>query len=244
MALTVPDPRSATSRLFSLLGAFTGLAPGAVLNLTEIANRAQLPISTTHRMVQELVRCDALDRRRDGTYTIGFHMWEIGSQTPASVMLRNAAFPHMEDLHRIAGHEVELVVLDGLETVCVEVLACRLSPSATRPTRRQPAERSAAGLVLLAHSSELNARAHVVAGPAPDAQRRRRDAEARMEGVARLESPSGFSLAAAIRNRDSEVVAALSVAFAGGRRAGRIYEEPIREATRAISHSLGWRTAG
>lgn len=236
----VSDDRSMTSRLFAVLGTFTSDVEEGALTLTEIARRARLPISTTHRLVNELVRCDALDRRRDGRYSIGFRMWEIGAQTPASQMLRTSALPYLEGLHALAGDEVQLVVLDGTETVCVEILVGRLPGRASHPTRRRPAQQSAAGIVLLANAPELGPRSRVTIDGEPDAQRRRRDAEVRLEGVARLELGSSLSVAAVIRNRDREIVAAVSVAYSGEHTAARAYDDAVRSAARGISRALGF----
>src|SRR5690349_12566557 len=110
---TVPDTKSMASRLFTVLGVFTDVAPGRALTLSEISRRAELPVSTTHRLIGELLRCEALERTRDGRYTIGFRLWEIGAQTPAFQMLRRTALPYLEELRGTSRHEVQLVVLDG-----------------------------------------------------------------------------------------------------------------------------------
>jgi len=238
----VPDARSMTSRLFAVLGAFTEAAPGRSLSLTEIARHAGLPISTTHRLVGELVRCDALDRRRDGRYTIGFRLWEIGAQTPASQMLRTAALPYLEDLHGLAGDDVMLAVLDTDEIVCVESLVGHATDRGVRPTRRAPASGTAAGLVLLAHAGELGMRARARHRD-PDPLQRRRETEARLEGVARIAGQGTISVAAPIRNRDREVVAAVAVSYAGDRAALRAYDDVVRMAARGISRALGYEGA-
>jgi len=61
--------RSVTSRALEVLGAFD--TDHRRLTLSEVAARAGIPLTTTHRLVKELVTWGALARRDDGTYVRG-----------------------------------------------------------------------------------------------------------------------------------------------------------------------------
>jgi DNA-binding IclR family transcriptional regulator len=69
--------RSVISKVVALLDAFTPAAPE--LTLGELARRTGLPVSTTYRLVSELVAWGGLERLPGGGYRIGVRMREIGS---------------------------------------------------------------------------------------------------------------------------------------------------------------------
>lgn len=218
------DARSMTSRLFSVLGVFTGVAPGRGLTLSEIARRAGLPVSTSHRLIGELVRCEALERDGDGRYTIGFRMWEIGMHAASLSGLRSEALPHLGELHTLSGQEARLDVLDGDDTVCVESRGGQRSAGGAMWPRRAPASESAAGRLLLAQ----------------DLERPPHDAVARLDGVARLHAHSFTSIAAAIRDRNGVVVAAISVSCLRDDPRERGIEHGVRRAALEISRAMGF----
>src|SRR4051794_32221539 len=60
--------RSVTSKITSILLTFT---EGSEHSLTEIARRAQLPISTAHRLAAELTSWRLLERNAEGLYRAG-----------------------------------------------------------------------------------------------------------------------------------------------------------------------------
>ena len=66
-----------------VLEAFDALRP--FLTLTEIADAAAMPLSTTHRLVAELEREGLLERMPDRTYRLGVRLWEFASRTPGAL---------------------------------------------------------------------------------------------------------------------------------------------------------------
>ena len=62
---TVEAGRSVTSRAFAVLEAYDDRH--LRLGLSELARRSGLPLTTTHRLVAELVAWGALERRTDGS---------------------------------------------------------------------------------------------------------------------------------------------------------------------------------
>ena len=78
--------KSVASRVFRLLDSFTEARPA--LSLSELSAGAELPLSTTHRLVAELTTWGGLTRGADGRYRIGLRLLEIGSLSPGSLSLR------------------------------------------------------------------------------------------------------------------------------------------------------------
>src|SRR5215467_13170387 len=103
-----------TSRALGLLGAFD--EEHRALTLTELATRADLPLTTTHRLVGELVAWGALDRHPSGSYTIGRRLWDLGLLAPVQAGLVEVASPYLHDLYGATLATVHLAVRDGLET--------------------------------------------------------------------------------------------------------------------------------
>jgi DNA-binding IclR family transcriptional regulator len=65
-----------TSRVLSILRTFD--TAHRRQSLTEIAERADLPIATAHRLIAELTAGGLLERDGHGTYEIGRRMWDLG----------------------------------------------------------------------------------------------------------------------------------------------------------------------
>jgi DNA-binding IclR family transcriptional regulator len=143
--------RSVTSKALSVLGTFD--AAHSRRTLTEIAGAANLPLSTTHRLVAELVAWQGLTRGADGRYEIGRRIWDLGSLAAVSRELREAALPFMQDLSATTGENVHIAVLDGMEALYVDRISGRGSvPVVSRPGARLPLHATGVGKVLLAHA--------------------------------------------------------------------------------------------
>src|SRR5690606_9801824 len=71
----------------------------AFKNVSDIARRAKLPVSTTHRLVKEMMTFGLLERDKQQQIRIGFKLWEISSLSSSSQTLREAARPFLDDLH-------------------------------------------------------------------------------------------------------------------------------------------------
>ena len=91
--------RSVISKVVALLDAFTAATPE--LTLGELAQRTGLPVSTTYRLVSELVDWGGLERVPGGGYRIGLRMWEIGALAPRSESspAHSTAATRGEDVH-------------------------------------------------------------------------------------------------------------------------------------------------
>jgi DNA-binding IclR family transcriptional regulator len=242
--------RSVADRLLHVLGAFD--ERHRELTLSAIAARAGLPLATAHRLVKRLAEWGALERGPDGAYHIGLRLWEVATLAPRGLGLRHAALPFMEDLYETTHENVQLAVMDGGETVYIELISGR-SAVIVRTTvgSRWPLHATGVGLVLLAHSPpELQERIcsaplrrftdHTITDPN---RLRAVLADVRRTGGVlsdRQVTPDAVSVAAPIRDASGTVVASVSlvVPHAGGDAPALL--PAVRLAARGISHALGW----
>lgn len=152
---------SVTSRALALVGAFD--EEHRRLTLTELAERAGLPVATAHRLVAELVEWGALTRTGSGDYVVGRRLWDIGLLAPLQAGLVELASPYLHDLYGATHATVHLAVRDGVEVLYLD----RLRGSASVPVvstigSRLPMHATGVGKVLLAHAP-LEAQQRVLA---------------------------------------------------------------------------------
>jgi len=140
-----------TSRALALLGAFD--EHHRRLSLTELADRAGLPMPTAHRLVGELVAWGALARTSTGEYAVGRRLWDIGLLAPVQTGLREVASPYLHDLYGATLATVHLAVRDGTSALYVDRLAGHASvPVVSSIGSRLPLHATGVGKVLLAHA--------------------------------------------------------------------------------------------
>jgi DNA-binding IclR family transcriptional regulator len=235
-------------RATQLLTAFTPERPA--LTLTQLARRAGLPLTTTHRLVGELVHCGLLERDPAGEYRVGLRLWEIASLAPRGLGLRERALPYMEDLFAVTRENVQLAVREGGESVYVERLAGRHAvPVLTRVGGRFPLHPTGVGRVLLPHPP-ADVQESVLAGPLarftpltvtdPDALRKIL-ADVRAHGFAvndRQVTMDSLSVAAPIRAADGEVVAAVSIVVTAGTALPGALAPAVRATAQGITRAL------
>lgn len=146
-----PAPANAAGRLLAVLDAFDQRHRS--LSLSDISRRAGLSLSTTHRLVAELVNWRALERDADGRYSMGLRLFELAALAPRGLGLRDAAFPYLDELHHRTRGNVHLGVRDGSEVIYVETITARaLRRTASHMGDRFPMHATGTGLVLLAHA--------------------------------------------------------------------------------------------
>jgi DNA-binding IclR family transcriptional regulator len=154
---------SVASRLLAVLGCFDVERPE--LSLTGIAELTGLPLSTARRLILELVDWGGLERLANGQYRVGIRLWQIGSTAPRQRDLREAALPYMHDLYEATQENVQLVVLDGTEALCLEKISGAASvDTLTEVGGRLPLHATSVGKVLLAYSPPALLRAVVAKG--------------------------------------------------------------------------------
>ncbi|EFC80989.1 IclR family transcriptional regulator [Frankia sp. EUN1f] len=235
-------------RAVQVLSAFTPQRPA--LTLSQLSRRTGIPLTTTHRLVGELVECGLLERDQDGTFHVGLRLWEIGSLAPRGLALREIALPFMEDLFAVIPENVQLVVRDGLEAVWVERLAGRGSvPVITRVGGRFPLHATGAGRVLLAHAPNDVQEAVLTAPLARYTpltitsadEMRRLLGDVRAHGIAindRQVSMETLSVAAPVRDGAEQVIAAVSVVVKHGSALPSALVPAVQATARGISRAL------
>ncbi|NUT91082.1 MAG: IclR family transcriptional regulator [Saccharothrix sp.] len=246
----VSVPVSLLGRAFALLAVFSADRPSATLS--ELSRHSGLPLSTTHRLVRELLAHRALERDGAGRFWIGLRLYELGALSPGSLDLRERALPFLEDLVEVTRHNVQLAVRDGLEVVYVERLSAVDAVSIlTRMGSRMPLHATGVGLVLLAFSSH-EVQEEALAAPlkrftthtiSTAKALRTALATVRRDGYAisdRQIEPITYSVAAPVRGSTGEVVAAVSVVVPVETRTDTVLPA-VRACGRAISRAMGWR---
>jgi DNA-binding IclR family transcriptional regulator len=211
---------SVLERAVRILEAFD--ADTLAVSVTDIATRADLPVSTASRLVDELISHGLLRRDINRRVHIGVRLWELASRASPTRGLSDAAMPFMQDLQAVVRHHVQLGVLQNDEVLFIERLSAPGAVSnRTRIGSRLPLHASSSGLVLLAHASvalqrRIDHRTLVAYTDQTitDAKRLRATlAEIRQVGFAMC---PGFidsevtGLAVPIKDPDNRVVAALS----------------------------------
>jgi DNA-binding IclR family transcriptional regulator len=145
----IESGRSVASRVAAILMAFRS---GGTHSLTELAALAGLPISTTHRLVGELVSRRVLERLEGGAYRVGLPLRMIGGiALPSSPPLLERALEVVADLEAITGTAVRVGVLDAGRAV-VATTHPGQTPADGFAQDPTPAHASALGRVLLAFS--------------------------------------------------------------------------------------------
>ena len=124
------------------------------LSISQISVRSGIPLSTTHRLVNELEEHGLLERQPDRTYRLGVRLWELASNTPGAVGIREIAKVHLMAVHSQVRQHTQLGILEGRDVLFLERLSTREAVvNYTIIGGRLPLHASSSGLVLLANSS-------------------------------------------------------------------------------------------
>ena len=122
------------------------------LQLSELAERSGLPLSTAHRLVRQLAGHGLLELGAAGHVRLGLRFWELVNRNSPALALRQAAMPFMEDIQQVLKQNVNLAVLEGWEVLFVERLSRRGSvANRARVAGRMPVHISSAGLALMSY---------------------------------------------------------------------------------------------
>lgn len=141
---------SVVDRVVRVIAAFPEGA--STLQLSDLAARAGLPLTTAHRLVRQLAGHGLLETGDGGTVQLGLRLWELVNRNSPTLALRQAAMPFMEDIQQVLNQNVNLAVLDGWEALFVERMSRRGSvANRAQVAGRMPVHVSSAGLALMAH---------------------------------------------------------------------------------------------
>ncbi len=250
----MPYTISAVDRALALLEA---LAENPGLNVTELANVTGNTKSLVFRLMFTLeqrgyVIKDATSR----TYTLGYRPIFLAASAQDNVALIRAAGPFLDELARGAGHQANLLVRDGLHSVCVALRTTRDSGRLyAQVGRRGPLHAGGGPKILLAFAPD-DVREQVLAAPLERyTPTTTTDPAALAERLARIRETgrndsrgdldaNGFSFASAIYDRNGDVVAAVSIAGTLDRLEPGL--EPrlrglVDDAASRISEAIGFR---
>lgn len=129
------------------------LANEGPTKLGTLASEVQLPKSSIHRLLAELVDLGVARRGDDGDYRPGYRLVQWGHAADRALGLRAAAEPLMRELSAKVRESLHLHVPDGSRRVCVAAVD---GPHTLRPVidlgQVMPLGRGAAGKVLLAYA--------------------------------------------------------------------------------------------
>ncbi|MCY0905920.1 IclR family transcriptional regulator [Arthrobacter sp. H14-L1] len=142
---------SSLDRLVRILGAFDADVPSMTVGV--LAVRADVPLATAYRLVDQLIGHEFLRRDSSGGLRLGLGLWELASRSSSALTLREAAMPFMEDIQAVVGQHTQLGVLQNDEVLFIERLSGRESViNQARVAGRLPVHKTSAGVVLLAFS--------------------------------------------------------------------------------------------
>src|SRR2546428_14105982 len=105
-------------RIFAILESFTAERPS--LTLQEIADRIELPKSTTFRIVQSLERAGYLVRLEDQKYCLSFRFTRLAGLVKRTLGIREIARPIMVELADQTKETVSIHTLSGRNPVCID----------------------------------------------------------------------------------------------------------------------------
>ncbi|GAA1495122.1 IclR family transcriptional regulator [Paeniglutamicibacter kerguelensis] len=240
--------RSSLSRAIQLLAAFD--VDALFLTVSQLAARSGLSLTTTHRLLGELVETGLLERQPDKSYRLGVRLWELAAKTPGAVGLREIARPHLNAVHARVRQHTQLAVRDGHEVIFLDRVSFpQAVVNYTLIGGRLPLHASSSGLVLLAHAptefqeemidSDLFAytpeTVHMPSALRGLLQNVRRDGHAVGNGYIHADARG---IAVPIRGVNQDVIAALSVVVPNDETAVAPVVTLLAAASRAISRDL------
>ncbi|MEW1649056.1 IclR family transcriptional regulator [Streptomyces sp. NPDC091219] len=142
------DPGSHVGRVFSLLDLLG--QQSAPATLSEIARQAGLPVSTTHRLLGELVSWGGVERTDSGLYRLGDKIWRLGVTSSWERDLRRVALPHARELAACTGAAVAISTMVGDQLICLDTIRGRLrSVYLAQPGDEIPLFATSAGKLLM-----------------------------------------------------------------------------------------------
>lgn len=248
MAGNTAEPgTSVTKRVLAILGAFDEAHPR--LTLTELSQRSGVSLTTTHRLVGELVVGGAMVKRRGGRYVVGRMLWDIGLLAPVERGLREIASPFLHDIYGETLATVHLGVREGTSVLYLDRISGHASVGiVSQIGTRLPLHATGVGKVLLAFASErvqeeaLRSLAPVTRHTLtnPDQVRTQlasvlRNGYAQTDGEMTL---GACSLGVPVRHRDGHVIAALGVVVPSLKSVRSRLVSALEDAAQGISRSL------
>jgi DNA-binding IclR family transcriptional regulator len=237
---------SVVDRVVRVISAFPEGASS--LQLSELATRAELPLTTAHRLVRQLAAHGLLETGEGGTVRLGLRLWELVNRNSPTLVLRQAAMPFMEDIQQVLNQNVNLAVLDGWEALFVERLSRRGSvANRARVAGRMPVHVTSVGLALMANQARALQRDYLEqfsdpAGKVTAGTLRSLLSETAHQGFAQLAGavdPDTWGIAVPVLDGKQRAVAALGVVVPLHEMRLQALVPALQTAARGIARRLG-----
>ena len=240
---------TSVGKAIAVLDAFRG--EGSVLGVSQVAMRACLPKSTTHRLLNLLVEHGYIERTH-ARYRLSRAIFELGNMVsdcrPRS--LRAIAMPFMTELYESTHATVHLAVLDGHDVLYGEKIYGHHRVSLpSRVGGRVPALCTALGKAILGFSGADTIEA-AFSVPVPRLTRRTivnqavlRDILTRVGETGIAQDSEGSSLgacclAAPVLARDSTVLGAVSLSFSTSERITPLAAQQLKRSAELIGERV------
>jgi DNA-binding IclR family transcriptional regulator len=194
------------------------------LGVTQIARRLGIAKSTAHRLLSTLCARGVVERDPvTSHYRLGLHLYELGQLAQERVPMRRVALPLLAELRVATGQTVHLSIADGPDVVFIERLQTLGGTAPPKDSRRRaPLHTTSSGRAMAAFNPVLAlTREQAGLEPLPGSmittaeEWHRCLADVRRAGFAVTESRDRngvASIAAPVRDRTGNALAALSVA--------------------------------
>lgn len=129
---------------------------GKPVTLSELTEKANLNISTVHRLLQTLMFHHFVEQDLNtGRYRLGLRVFEIGSSALYNLDIRDISKPYLEQLVEQCNETANIAILEQGELVYIQqVESTYMMKMFARVGNRGPAYCTAAGKVLLAYLEE------------------------------------------------------------------------------------------
>lgn len=237
---------SVVDRVVRLLEAFP--EGSEALQVSELAARARLPLTTAHRLLGQLAGHGLVELANGGSVRLGLRLWELVNRNSPTLELRQAAVPFMDDIQQVLHQNVNLAVLDGWEALFVERLSRRGSvANRAKVAGRMPVHLSSAGLALMAHQPASVQAAYLNQFTDPAGKVSSGDIGALLAGTASqgyaelsgVVDPETWGIAVPIRNARKRTVAALGVVVPVREVRLQALVPALQTAARGIGRRLG-----
>jgi DNA-binding IclR family transcriptional regulator len=157
---------TSVGKAVAVLNAFQG-SGGALLGVSQVAERAHLAKSTAHRILNVLVENGYVERAGE-RYRLGRAVFELGQLVPGCrPRKRTPAMPFLMDLYEFTHSTVHLAILDGTDVLYLQkIYGSHTMSLPTRVGGRAPALCTSLGKAILAFS-DVGTRNAVLAAPVP-----------------------------------------------------------------------------
>ena len=225
------------------------------LSLKFLAEQSKLNISTTHRILNDLVLARIVHRPSSGHYQLGMRLLELGNLVKARLNVRSIALPIMRRLQQKIGQTINLSIRQNDEIVYIErAYSERSGMQVVRAIGgRAPLHLTSVGKLFLAHDDPQRVRSYAsrtgLAGHTRNSitdlsTLERELARVRQTEMARDNEELELGvrcMAAAIHDDQGRLIAGLSIS-APADRLEETWAERLRETAGAISAALGHRS--